>query len=96
MLKVVAQSYFHPDQLAAVTPLLHELVAETLTEPLCISYELFANQDDPGHFVFIETWPDQAALTAHEESAHFQRLVPQIRALARQPGQLFKLDKVAG
>jgi quinol monooxygenase YgiN len=35
---------------------------------------------DPGHFIFIEQWPDQDALDAHCQSEHFRRLVPLINA----------------
>ncbi|MDQ7296185.1 putative quinol monooxygenase [Stenotrophomonas sp. Sm0041] len=76
MLKVIAEDFIHPDAVDTVLPLYRELVACTQREPLCLGYELFVDQKDPGHFVFIEQWPDRAALDIHCASEHFQRLVP--------------------
>ena len=86
MLKVIAQDFIRPDRLDVVLPLYRELVEATRKEPLCISYELFIDKKDAGHFVFIESWPDQAALDAHCASEHFQRLVPLIDRHQTQPG----------
>lgn len=86
MLKVIAQDFIHPDRIEMVTPLYRELVARTRNEPLCISYELFINEKDPGHFIFIEQWPDRAALDAHCNTEHFKRLVPLIDQHQRMAG----------
>lgn len=85
MLKVIAHNYIRPDAIDAVMPLYRELVEQTLREPLCIEYVLFVDQTDPGHFVFVETWPDRAALDIHSTTEHFNRLVPKIAEYARAP-----------
>lgn len=85
MLKLIAQDFIEVDSIPIVMPLYRELVELTRREPLNISYDLFIDHDDPGHFIFIETWPHRAALDEHCSSAHFQRLVPQIDAHQRQP-----------
>lgn len=92
MLKVIAQSYIRPDSIAEARILFEELVRLSRAEPLCISYDLFVDQEDPGHFIFVETWPDRSALAVHDETEHFRRLVPQIRALASRPGSLMLMD----
>ena len=61
MLKVIAQDFIRPEALDLVRPLYTELVRLSQAEPLCISYDLFVDQKDPGHFTFIETWPNRAA-----------------------------------
>ncbi len=83
MLKVIAEDFIKHDRLEIVRPLYKELVEKTRQEVLCISYDLFTDQKDPGHFIFIEEWPDQAALDAHCASEHFRRLVPLINAHQR-------------
>ncbi|WKA63819.1 putative quinol monooxygenase [Pectobacterium aroidearum] len=83
MLKVIAQDFIKPECIEIVMPLYRELVEKTRQETLCISYELFINQKDPGHFTFIETWPDRAALDIHCQTEHFQRLVPMINSHQR-------------
>lgn len=95
MLKVIAQDFILPDRIDEVLPLYRELVEKTRQETRCHSYELFRNQKDPGHFVFIETWPDRAALDAHCQSEHFKRLVPMIDRHQASPGTYLLMDTVA-
>ncbi|MUL45377.1 antibiotic biosynthesis monooxygenase [Mycobacterium sp. CBMA293] len=95
MLKVIAQDFIRPESIETVHPLLEELVRLTRQEPLCVSYDLFVDQEDLGHFVFIETWPDRAALDSHCASEHFRRLVPQIDAHRRQEGVATLMDEFA-
>ncbi|AOM39908.1 putative quinol monooxygenase [Xenorhabdus hominickii] len=76
MLKVIAEDFIQIDAIDIVLPLYRELVEATKREPLCIAYDLYVDQKDAGHFIFVEEWPDRAALDAHCDSEHFQRLVP--------------------
>lgn len=78
MLKVIAEDFIKLDCIEIVLPLYRELVAATKKEPLCIAYDLYIDQKDAGHFIFIEEWPDRAALDNHCASEHFRRLVPLI------------------
>ena len=84
MLKVIAQDFIKLESVELVKPLYRELVEKTRSEPLCLGYDLFIDRKDPGHFVFVEQWPDQAALDAHCRTEHFRRLVPQINQHQRQ------------
>ncbi len=92
MLKVIAQDFINPDHIEDVMPLYRELVGRTRTEPLCISYDLFINQKDPGHFIFVEEWPDRAALDAHCNTEHFKRLVPMINKHQRKEATFLLMD----
>ena len=92
MLKVIAQDFIDPGKIEEVTPLYRELIEKTRKEPHCISYELFINQKDPGHFIFIEEWPDRAALDEHCQTEHFKRLVPLINKHQRQEGTFLLMD----
>ncbi|WP_447727200.1 putative quinol monooxygenase [Sphingomonas koreensis] len=92
MLKVIAQDFIKPEAVEVVLPLYRELVEETRREALCIAYDLFIDQKDPGHFIFIEEWPDRAALDAHCRSEHFTRLVPLINAHQRQEATFILMD----
>ena len=94
MLKVIAQDFIKPEAVATVLPLYRELVEKTRAEPLCIAYDLFEDQKDPGHFIFIEEWPDRAALDTHCQTEHFTRLVPLIDAHQRQDGTFILMDAV--
>lgn len=92
MLKVIAQDFIKPECIEEVMPLYRELVEKTKEEPLCVSYDLFINQKDPGHFVFIEEWPDRAALDAHCNTEHFKKLVPLINHHQRSPATFLLMD----
>ncbi len=83
MLKVIAEDFIKTEAIEIVMPLYRELVAATKQEPLCISYDLYVGQKDPGHFIFIEEWPNQEALDIHCASEHFKRLVPLISSYKR-------------
>lgn len=92
MLKVIAEDFIQPEAVDIVLPLYRELVAATRQEPLCIAYDLFIDQKDPGHFIFIEEWPDRAALDVHCASEHFRRLVPLINKHQRKEGIINLMD----
>lgn len=94
MLKVIAQDFIKSEALDIVLPLYRELVEKTKQEELCIAYDLFVDQKDPGHFIFIEEWPDRAALDMHCATEHFTRLVPLINAHQRQEGTFILMDAV--
>lgn len=93
MLKVIAQDFIQADAIDIVMPLYRELVDATRQEPLNISYDLFIDREDPGHFVFIETWPDRAALDAHCATEHFRRIVPQIDKFQRASDTYIQLEE---
>jgi len=84
MLKVIAEDFIKPEHIETVMPLYRELVEKTREEPRCVSYELFIDEKDPGHFIFVESWPDRAALDEHCQSEHFKRLVPAINQHQRK------------
>ncbi len=48
MLKVIAEDFIKPEHLETVRPWYAELVEKTRQEPLCIAYDLFVDQEDPG------------------------------------------------
>ncbi|HHR6036487.1 TPA: putative quinol monooxygenase [Providencia alcalifaciens] len=92
MLKVIAEDFIKPEAIEIVLPLYKELVEATKKEPLCIAYDLYIDEKDPGHFVFIEEWPNQAALDAHCASEHFQRLVPMINRYQKAEPRFILMD----
>lgn len=94
MLKVIAEDFIQPECIDIVMPLYRELVEKTQQEPLCLSYQLFIDQKDPGHFVFIEEWPDRAALDVHCNTEHFKRLVPLINEHQRLPCTFLLMNPV--
>ena len=94
MLKVIAEDFIKPECVDNVLPLYRELIAATKKEPLCIAYDLYRDEKDLGHFIFIEEWPDHTALDAHCASEHFTRLVPLIDQYARKAAQYILMNSL--
>lgn len=94
MLKVIAEDFIKPGAIDTVMPLYSELVKATKQEPLCIAYDLYIDEKDPGHFIFIEEWPDHAALDAHCASEHFKRLVPLIDEHKRKDATYILMNRI--
>ena len=92
MLKLIAEDYINLEHLETVKPLYRELVEKTQLEPDCLAYNLFVDQKDPGHFIFIEEWPNELALEKHCNSEHFTRLVPLINSYQSKPGTFLRMD----
>jgi len=92
MLKVIAEDFIKAEYVSSVIPLYQALVAATKKEPLCIAYDLYIDEKDPGHFIFIEEWPDHAALDLHCASEHFRRLVPLIDQYKRQDAKYILMN----
>ncbi|MBG6240483.1 MAG: antibiotic biosynthesis monooxygenase [Candidatus Symbiopectobacterium sp. Dall1.0] len=94
MLKVIAEDFIKPEAIETVLPLYRELVEATKKEPLCIAYDLYVDEKERGHFIFIEEWPDRLALDAHCASEHFQRLVPMIDQYKRKDATYILMARV--
>ncbi|HZO93704.1 MAG TPA: putative quinol monooxygenase [Candidatus Baltobacteraceae bacterium] len=71
-----AITYIFPDDKAdEAERMLRELRGASLAEEGCAGFEVARGNDaDRSTFVLFETWRDQAALDAHYETAHFERL----------------------
>ena len=71
-----------PGNEAAFEALFSELRDEMRTaEPGCLVYSLLRSRSDPQAYIVHEQYADQAALNAHEASAHGAEFFPKIRAL---------------
>lgn len=59
-----------------------ELVAFSLRDKGCISYDLYGSLTNDDRLMIVETWESKEDLKAHSESEHFKRLVPEMQKLA--------------
>ena len=59
----------------AVVDLLQRLMPLSRAEPGCLQYDAHRDPDDPDRFFLFERYVDEAALEAHQASAHFRELV---------------------
>lgn len=86
MIRIVAENFIKPEHRERFLELARELVDGTRAEAGNISYKLHTDMADGNHFTFIEEWKDEAAIKAHNESAHFTRIVPQFAPLKSKEG----------
>ncbi|MBV7535889.1 antibiotic biosynthesis monooxygenase [Duganella sp. sic0402] len=71
---------------------LQKIVPLSRAEAGCIRYDLHVDLGNHASFVMLEAWRDQAVLTAHEATPHFQELVATIGGKADV--QIIKLNQV--
>lgn len=58
-----------------------ELVAATLKEPGCVSYELLQLRNNPCELMLAERWLSQEYLDAHTRTAHFVEAMNKLETL---------------
>lgn len=71
----VARWQVRAGNMDSVLQALSELAQHSRAEAGCLIYEAHRNVDDLHQIVLYEGYRSQAALKAHRESEHFQRLV---------------------
>jgi len=62
---IVAHIRAKSDQTALVRAELEKMIAPTRTESGCLQYDLHQDNQDPTHFVMLETWASPEQLQAH-------------------------------
>lgn len=78
-MKVIVAKYVpEPGAEEVVEQALHEMAPEVRDhEDGCLSYEVSRSVDGPVTFLLYERYRDQAAIEAHRETPHYQRLIQQ-------------------
>ena len=74
-IKIVATVVVKPEYREALLAQFADLVAASRREAGNLRYDLHQAAGSPEKLVFIEHWASQAALDAHNASAHFQNFV---------------------
>ncbi len=55
-----------------------ELVAFSLRDKGCISYDLYQSRTNDDRYMIVETWESAEDLKAHGETDHYKRLSPML------------------
>jgi quinol monooxygenase YgiN len=84
-LVVIATIMARPDAVTDLRQALGTLVQATRQEPGCLRYDLLQNRENPVHFVMNETWEDEAALTAHQQTVHLRDYAGYAAPLLAEP-----------
>ena len=88
MIKIVAKNYVKPECVQTFKDTAKELIEKSRAEEGNIFYTLNASINDPNTLVFIENWKDQAAIEAHNQSAHFTGIVPKLAEFCARKGDV--------
>lgn len=72
MIVVIATLHIHPEKRASFLEDARSVIAHTIKEEGCISYDLTSSITEPNEFVFVERWASREALSAHFETPHLQ------------------------
>ena len=91
--KVVATFVAKPGKTEELAALLGSIVAPTRAEAGVHYYDLHQDIEEPPRFVFFESWASQAALAAHDATAHISALREKLPALIEQ-GAVHKLKQL--
>ncbi len=70
MIYVIATLHTHPEKRASFLEDARTVIAHTVKEDGCISYDLVSSITQPNEFVFVERWSSRDALAAHFETPH--------------------------
>jgi quinol monooxygenase YgiN len=70
MIYVVATLHVHPEHRADFLENARTMIAATVKEPGCKSYDLHSSITEPNCFVFVERWATREDLEKHFGSAH--------------------------
>lgn len=75
--------------------LFRSVIATTLKEEGCISYQLNRDLDQPRRFVWTEEWKSRALLDKHAAAPHIQAILAEVPALV-ESAEVIPLRKVDG
>ena len=87
MVHVIARIVIADGKVDAFHEVAEELINTTRTENGCLSYTLYAGENE-NTFFFIEDWENQECLEAHFATEHFTRLIPQIGDISAEDPRL--------
>lgn len=89
---VTAHFVAKPDQVEALSQLLHGLLDPTRSEAGCLQYDLWRSQESPGEFILIERWTDRATLDTHLAAPHLMDAKARLGALLAEPLEIKRWD----
>jgi quinol monooxygenase YgiN len=70
-------------------------VEPTRKEEGCVQYDLHFANDEPGRFLFYETWESEAHLQKHSESPHIQAFRAVAGDITAAPTRIVKATRIA-
>jgi len=91
---VVSHFRAKPGSEGAIEELMAAHAADTHTEPGVRTFAMHRDANDPGHFVVIEVYDDQADLEFHRTTPHYARTMSQLPDLIDGSPDSTPLDRI--
>ena len=85
---VVERMRAKPGMEDLVKLILLQLAAESRTEEGCLSTHLHESVQDPGLFLFVETWKNRDVLERHSETSHIESFRRKASDLLAEPSEM--------
>ncbi len=76
-----------PEQLEAFLAATEENAAASRDEPGVLRFDVLSDRSDPQHVVLVEIYRDEAAATAHKDTAHYLRWRDTVAPMMARPRQ---------
>jgi quinol monooxygenase YgiN len=72
MIYVIAELRFRTEMTEKVFAAARKIIADTVKEDGCISYDMHQSMSDPSRLVVVERWSSRDALSRHLETPHLK------------------------
>ncbi|HKL42580.1 MAG TPA: putative quinol monooxygenase [Clostridia bacterium] len=83
MIHIIAKNLVKESQIETFKVLTKELILKSKEEEGCIAYDLYEDMNNPTILTFIEMWSDEEAIEKHNQSDHFNKIVPKLGKLIK-------------
>ena len=87
-LVVVGDIYALVGRVDEVVELMRETQEHARSEPGVVTYAFAEVVEDPGHYIVLQEWHDEAALEAHYASPTFRRYQDRVGELLARPTEV--------
>ncbi|MFB7724166.1 putative quinol monooxygenase [Nocardia sp. NPDC056100] len=84
-LHVVAELRALPEHQDRLRTALEAMIEPSLAERDCLSYQPFADPNDPTHMVVVEEWTGAEALEEHFTTPHFRHIAGVLDGILAEP-----------
>ena len=93
MITIISDNFVLEEKRQLFISLVKEMAQHSRKEEGCICYTLQEDIENPLHFCLIEQWQKQEDIEKHNQTPHFQEIVPKMRACkAKQiPAHRFRI-----
>ncbi len=94
MIRIVVKMKVPAEHAEAFQAMAKEMVEKSAAEEGNVSYTLNVSQTDPTCYSIIECWRDQAAIDAHNQTAHFRTIIPQLGRFCEGPSSADRYSEI--